>query len=98
PPMSAPFPYPTLFRSIAIRSERAAGADGHRGADLAAGVLDVTGGIVHVALDVLALGEQLDHLEVVRQAGQHRVLLVEAGQRSRRSEEHTSELQSREKL
>ncbi|MDT4838763.1 hypothetical protein FQZ97_725310 [compost metagenome] len=66
--------------AVGVRSQQAAGADGDRGAELAVDVLGVArrcgGG---AGLDVLALREQLDHLEVIGQADLGGVLARQAG-------------------
>ncbi|MCY1235788.1 hypothetical protein D9M72_484170 [compost metagenome] len=68
-----------LGLAIGVGRQHVAGTDRHRGADLTVGVLDVAaGGRAGLGLDVLALGEQLDHLEVVRDAAQDGVLAAEA--------------------
>src|SRR3712207_7766239 len=85
PPRSTLFPYTTLFRSVEVRDHLA---------DQLVAVRDRRGqrcGVRHQALDGPALALQdLDQVE--------RQLVDVLGLQRRRSEEHTSELQSRQYL
>src|SRR5690606_41942608 len=88
-PTSAPFPYPTLFRSLR------AGRPAAPVVDLAlAGRLAQAHVLVHVddGVDAAGLGGRVWPGAVEGPAG------VEADLAQVRSEEHTSELQSRENL
>src|SRR5690606_41165321 len=98
PPSSTPFPYTTLFRSPAVALEF--GAAAHRADHVGAGArlahrqraFPLTAAQlwqVLLALGLVAVGVQVRHAEVGVRA---------VTQADRRSEEHTSELQSRENL
>src|SRR5436309_7400790 len=84
PPSSTPFPYTTLFRSAKIRSngDSLGPIDGH-----------------HDVAEVQALGNELEEGTPRSPALQKRdVKLWPCDRHDDRSEEHTSELQSRENL
>src|SRR3712207_7169221 len=89
PPRSTLFPYTTLFRSegaedpVAGVAELVRRAEGGSAAEVHRAQL--TGPAVHVAEDVPVEGPQMREV-------------VAAGQGGARSEEHTSELQSRQYL
>src|SRR5690606_41137239 len=90
---SSLFPYTTLFRSQAEHREAAAVAAEGDGVDAHARVARQFGGLERVehAGGVDAVGEQHQH-------ALSGVLRRQALDRQARSEEHTSELQSRENL
>src|SRR3712207_8718961 len=85
PPISTLFPYPTLFRSPV---EAAVGRRGPAGGEVP-------------EADELAVGRQLAAIDRRAQRGPDLVAVVDRADRDRRgqrSEEHTSELQSRQYL
>src|SRR3712207_8560046 len=84
PPRSTLFPYTTLFRS----AERRFGhGDGHRDVD-----------VIALAREVRVLADVRDDEEVAGRGSETPALALagDADARARRSEEHTSELQSRQ--
>src|SRR5690606_40890794 len=94
PPRSPLFPYTTLFRSHA-HGQHAVGS-GRRFA---------TGDLVdnihprnHAAIDGILAVEEMVVLEVDEELAVGRVRIGRTGRAQSRSEEHTSELQSRENL
>src|SRR3712207_7814500 len=92
PPRSTLFPYTTLFRSLAFDPRERAEVRGGLGIPAAAQVVGAVGR--------LHPGKRFDELvEVLAPTlGPHRRLLVVGEGTERRSEEHTSELQSRQYL
>src|SRR3712207_9249611 len=94
PPRSTLFPYTTLFRSEQVVERVEAGAQAQdRGVEVAAAALDRGAELHHERLQPVAhgLAERAEQLVDAR----HR---QRARRRDRRSEEHTSELQSRQYL
>src|SRR5690606_39637146 len=98
PPRSAPFPYPTLFRSAALLLVLLTAGPLHGqltppdttdGRELVDRVVAVVGDTV------LLLSDVQEELSQMAAAGQ---LPNDPAARDARSEEHTSELQSRENL
>src|SRR3712207_9346886 len=94
PPRSTLFPYTTLFRSVGVAA--AGREDASRAGNCCA--------VVHIA-ECEAAGDVIEALlrqeqarEADTDAAAHRAQPVEAGGQERRSEEHTSELQSRQYL
>src|SRR3712207_7101083 len=86
PPRSTLFPYTTLFRSVGIVRERRP----HLGVE----------DVVYELVGVLRVRSASRYCYVVRPAGRPRLGddVVEVGVPRKRSEEHTSELQSRQYL
>src|SRR3712207_9320306 len=94
PPRSTLFPYTTLFRSTGnehlLRAYQALGVTGHMEESLRSATW------VHPR----CAQDHLDIVEAFRDGDRERarVLISEHAERSKRSEEHTSELQSRQYL
>src|SRR5690606_41205384 len=84
PPSSALFPYPTLFRSLVVDVGQVAGAQEALAVDLGEAARIILGAAVVAEHHLRPVGDDLADL-----AGR---------QFLQRSEEHTSELQSRENL
>src|SRR5690606_40228642 len=97
PPSSTPFPYTTLFRSVVNLVQTGAGNTVLQGfrLDLAQGVMELSGVIIEPpkAHEAGQVGMQPKPAGGERQHGQ-----ITQGFCRGRSEEHTSELQSRENL
>src|SRR5690606_40184668 len=94
PPSSTLFPYTTLFRSFVVGLEVAR----HRGLKLGLDVRDIVDGAVFIVLMGFFIGHVFTvvayYPERLVEDGIWSILRVWEG----RSEEHTSELQSRENL
>src|SRR3712207_7402595 len=82
PPRSTLFPYTTLFRSVRVAGVTVVAQEGR----------------LERAANDLGDGEHADDHPVQCAAGHERVEVLAAGSRDQRSEEHTSELQSRQYL
>src|SRR5690606_41738707 len=93
PPVSTLFPYTTLFRSLRalpdVDRDRRGCPDGHR--DDRGGVVETEPQDAEDAVDEPGDREQEEHPGVEQ-------VLTDLGEPHDRSEEHTSELQSRENL
>src|SRR5690606_40441517 len=93
PPMSTPVPYTTLFRSAALYDVASATASAQR--------ISLQGAQAPRAVDealVAGLANEATHRLRDEFAGQPATLELAGARAASRSEEHTSELQSRENL